>query len=310
MGSRAVVMLHSEASAVYTRTGRAFLAPDLERRFVERLTAAARTAGIFEQLNSQWLLFDAELLPWSFKAGPLIRDQFAAPGVAGRLSTAAEVAALERAAERGLPVDGLLENARARAGAIEGYNAAWNRYIWPVEGLSGVQIAPFQLLAAQGATFAERDHLWHLDIADRMEEADPELVRATRRLVVDPTDAESAAVGVAWWEALTASGGEGMVVKPLCNLARDWKGRLVQPGLKVRGPEYLRLIYGPEYLAEQNLARLRDRNLAKKRSLAIREYALGLESVERFVREEPLWRIHEAVFAVLALESEPVDPRL
>lgn len=44
--------------------------------------------------------------------------------------------------------------------------------------------------------------------------------------------------------------------------------------------------------------------------MAAREYALGIESLERVTRGEPLWRVHEAVFAVLALESEPVDPRL
>jgi hypothetical protein len=78
----------------------------------------------------------------------------------------------------------------------------------------------------------------------------------------------------------------------------------------VRGREYLRIIYGPDYTLPANLARLRERNLGRKRSLALREYALGLESLRRLVDGEPLWRVHEAVFAVLALESEPVDPRL
>ena len=100
-----------------------------------------------------------------------------------------------------------------------------------------------------------------------------------------------------------------MVVKPLANLTRNTKG-LVQPGLKVRGREYLRIIYGPDYTMPEHLTRLRDRKLGHKRSLALREYALGLESLGRLVRGEPLWRVHEAVFAVLAMESEPVDPRL
>ena len=56
--------------------------------------------------------------------------------------------------------------------------------------------------------------------------------------------------------------------------------------------------------------RLRRRNLGHKRSLAAREYALGLEALDRAARGEPLWRVHECVFAILALESEPVDPRL
>ncbi|MGC3971310.1 MAG: hypothetical protein QM775_29415 [Pirellulales bacterium] len=84
----------------------------------------------------------------------------------------------------------------------------------------------------------------------------------------------------------------------------------MQPAVKCRGPEYLRIIYGPDYDAEANLARLRSRGLGAKRSLALREFALGIEALERFVRREPLRRVHECVFGVLALESEPVDPRL
>ncbi len=85
---------------------------------------------------------------------------------------------------------------------------------------------------------------------------------------------------------------------------------MVQPAVKCRGPEYLRIIYGPEYDSPDNLERLRVRRLAGKRSLASREFALGIEALERFVRREPLRRVHECVFGVLALESEPVDPRL
>ena len=134
--------------------------------------------------------------------------------------------------------------------------------------------------------------------------------RPTRRTIVAVTDDASRADGVQWWEALTEAGGEGMVVKPLANLTKLPKGGLAQPGLKVRGREYLRIIYGPDYTLPENLGRLRDRNLSRKRSLALREYVLGLEALDRLVAGEPLWRVHEAVFGVLALESEPVDPRL
>jgi protein phosphatase len=100
-----------------------------------------------------------------------------------------------------------------------------------------------------------------------------------------------------------------MVVKPLDFIVRGPRG-LVQPGVKCRGREYLRIIYGPDYTEPENLARLRKRGLSGKRALAIREFALGAEALERFVRREPLYRVHSAVFGVLALESEPVDPRL
>jgi protein phosphatase len=125
----------------------------------------------------------------------------------------------------------------------------------------------------------------------------------------DVLEHQEQAGAVASWEELTASGGEGMVVKPISFIARGPKG-LVQPGIKCRGREYLRIIYGPEYAEPNQLDRLRTRSLGRKRSLAIREFGLGVEALERFVRHEPLYRVHECVFGVLAMESEPVDPRL
>jgi protein phosphatase len=172
-----------------------------------------------------------------------------------------------------------------------------------------VRVAPFQLLASQGASHAAQPHRWHLAMADRLAAADPALFTETRRVYADTSDPASCDAASSWWSSLTASGGEGMVVKPAAGLVRGAKG-IVQPGLKVRGPEYLRIIYGPDYTEDVNLSRLRQRAVGRKRSLALREYALGLEALDRVARGEPLWRVHECVFGVLALESEPVDPRL
>ena len=231
-------------------------------------------------------------------------------GAAARSALPAAVQALETAAAAGLPVTELLERTRAREANAEAFTAAYRRYVWPVDGLDGVRLAPFQLLAAEGSTFHDRDHLWHLDLADRLVAADRSgVLQTTRRLVVDLADPESVTAGTAWWEELTGAGGEGMVVKPVANLGRGAQ-RLVQPGVKVRGREYLRIIYGSDYTEPANIERLRSRALRRKRSLALREYALGLEALERFCAGEPLWRVHEAVFAVLALESEPIYPRL
>jgi protein phosphatase len=148
-----------------------------------------------------------------------------------------------------------------------------------------------------------------MDTLARVCGADPVVLLATPYRVVDVTDAASQDAAVAWWEELTGRGGEGMVVKPFDFIARDRRG-VVQPALKIRGREYLRIIYGPEYDLPENLERLRARGLSSKRSLALREFALGVEGLERFVRREPLRRVHECAFGVLALESEPVDPRL
>ena len=323
------------AGAVWTRTGRPFFAAALTAPLLGRMRAAAEQAGLFDELGSSWLLLDAELLPWSVKAGRLLRDQYAAVGAAAAMSLPVAAAVLEQARARALPGDGaqvetLLARTRARASNADAFTAAYLRYCWPTDQLAGVRVAPFQLLASEGATYHERPHLWHLGVADRLTAADPDLIAATRRIAVETGDAASVAAATRWWEDLTAAGGEGMVVKPAANLtpAPGRAGRadrasgfgehsgaskhsgLLQPGLKVRGREYLRIIYGPDYTEPANLARLRERALGHKRSLALREYALGLEALDRVSRGEPLWRVHECVFAILALESEPVDPRL
>jgi protein phosphatase len=299
----------SGTGAVYTRTGRPFFGPALTGELLGSLRAAVSASALWDELDTDWLLLDCELLPWSAKAEALLRHQYAAVGAAARAALPAAAAALEMALERGMDVAPLLDRTATRSANADAFTAAYRRYCWPTDGLDGIRLAPFQILATENATYHDRDHSWHLAVADRLADAAPGLITTTRRLVVDTTDPDSAAAGVAWWEELTASGGEGMVVKPHANLTRTRRG-LAQPGIKVRGREYLRIIYGPDYTDAGNLSRLRQRGLGHKRSLAQREYALGLEALERAVHKDPFWRVHEAVFAVLALESEPVDPRL
>jgi protein phosphatase len=295
--------------AVYTRTGRPFFGPELTARLLDRLRGALTSAGIFSELSSGWVVLDTELLPWSAKAGDLIRDQYAAVGAAARAALPAAIGTLEQAAAAGRDVTGLLGRIRSRAASAQAFTEAYRRYCWPVSGLDGVQLAPFQVLAAQKATFHDRDHRWHLRLADRLAAADPVMFLPTRHVIAGPAGPAGEQEVTTWWEHLTGSGGEGIVVKPLANYVRGPRG-LVQPGLKVRGRDYLRIIYGPDYGEPENTGRLRARSLGAKRSLAVREYALGLEALDRLAGGEPLWRVHECVFAVLALESEPVDPRL
>ncbi|QWF82117.1 polynucleotide kinase-phosphatase [Amycolatopsis sp. CA-230715] len=321
MGSRAVVLVCRDetvaprrfgvdgAGVVYTRTGRPFFRGDESSALLARVRDAVTAADLWSELDTGWLLLDAELMPWSLKAGQLIADQYASVGAAAQAALPVAAEALAEAASRGIDVGDLLDRTAARSSTVDDYRTAYRRYCWPTEGLAGVRLAPFQVLASEGASHHERPHEWHLALAERLRAADPELFAATRTLSVDTTDEDSVAAGTAWWQELTAAGGEGMVVKPAANLTRGTRG-LVQPGVKVRGREYLRIIYGPDYTVEENLSRLRTRSLNRKRALALREYALGLEALQRVARGEPLWRVHECVFAVLALESDPVDPRL
>ncbi|MCX5136188.1 polynucleotide kinase-phosphatase [Streptomyces sp. NBC_00340] len=325
MGSRAVALVCRDADvarerfgvdgptgSLYTRTGRPFFDDAaVTEEILGRVRAAATEAGLWEELDTDWLLLDAELMPWSLKASGLLRNQYAAVGAASGAVFPGALSALEGAAARGIDVGDLLSRQRERAVDAAAFTDAYRRYCWTTDGLDGVRLAPFQILAVQGRSLAALPHDGQLALIDRLVEHDGTgLLQTTRRLFVDTGDPESVRAGVDWWLEMTGRGGEGMVVKPAGALVRSEKGRLVQPGIKCRGREYLRIIYGPEYTRPENLTRLRGRFLNHKRSLALREYALGLEALDRLAEGEPLWRVHEAVFATLALESEPVDPRL
>ncbi|GIG63708.1 polynucleotide kinase-phosphatase [Phytomonospora endophytica] len=306
MGSRAVVRVHRDdpsKGAIYTRTGRSFFGPGETSALLTRVASAAE--GLFEELRSDWLLLDGELLPWSAKAMGLIRGQYAAVGAAATGVLPAAVEVLRGIADRAEGAGELLASLRERRDNAFAYRDAYRAYV----GGDEVTLAPFVVLASEGAAHHARDHGWHLSMADRLVAADPALFTPTRRMTVSLDDEAQVEAATDWWLDLTAAGGEGMVVKPWEGLVRNGR-RIAQPGVKCRGREYLRIIYGPDYTRPDNLERLRDRHLGRKRGLAIRENALGMEALDRLAAGEPLWRVHELVFAILALESEGVDPRL
>jgi protein phosphatase len=326
MGSRAVVVLCRDedvarrrfgvpdgtAGVCYTRTGRPFFGDRaVEAALLASLHAGLSAAGLWDELATGWVCLDGELMPWSYKAQELVLGQYATVGAAARAHTAAALSLLEEAAARGLAFEMLPAEARERAELARRYSAAYRAYVRPVETPADLTYAPFHLLASEGGVHVDKDHLWHLALLERLQAggAPGPRIEATAHRVVELDDPASVAAGVSWWEELTAGGAEGMVVKPREFVAHGPRG-LVQPALKCRGPEYLRIIYGPEYTRADNLERLRRRGLGAKRALALREFALGVEALERFVRHEPLRQVHACCFGVLALESEPVDPRL
>jgi protein phosphatase len=322
MGSRAVVIVCQDddvaprrfridgAGICYTRTGRPFFEDAaIQDALIRRVRAAVDASALWDELETDWLALDCELLPWSAKALELLKTQYAAVGASSKAALTGAVRELEAGAGRGVEVEQLLARSRDRLRMSELFIDAYRRYCRRVETVDDLALAPFQILAGEGHSYMDRDHLWHMTSVERLADGDAGPLLPTRYVVVNLDDPESGSTGVRWWEELTDAGGEGMVVKPLDGIVRGRRG-LVQPGVKVRGREYLRIIYGPEYTAAENIQRLRERSLSHKRSLAVREFALGVEALERFVRGEPLFRVHECVFGVLALESEPVDPRL
>ncbi len=321
MGSRAVVIVCRDEEAAckrfgvvgegfgvcFTRTGRRFFDDSaLETGFLEHVREAVTRASFWDEFQTDWVCLDCELMPWSAKAQALLKEQYAPVGVSAGAMLGDAVELLKEAGGRGSDVADLLARTDARRAMAADYVAAYRRYCWPVNSVDDLKLAPFHLLATEGKVHVDKPNDWHMQTLARLAGG---IFIATPFQVVEVTNPDSEAAAVRWWEELTGRGGEGMVVKPLDFVARGKRG-LIQPAVKCRGREYLRIIYGPEYTASENLERLRSRGLNAKRSLALREFALGVEALERFARREPLRRVHECVFGVLALESEPVDPRL
>jgi protein phosphatase len=324
MGSRAVVIVCRNEDAArrrfgvagegigicYTRTGRRFFDDTkVETEFLDKVCTAVGAAGFWEEFQTDWICLDAELMPWSAKAQELLRQQYAAVGAAAKASLTDVVTLLERLAANNGDALSLIERYKQRLEAVNLYVDSYRRYCWPAQSVNDLKLAPFHLLATEGQVHVQRDHVWHMEKLVEVCKASDGLLLATAYKQVDVTDPASIEKATWWWQELTERGGEGMVVKPREFVVRGRRG-LTQPAVKCRGPEYLRIIYGPEYLLPENLERLRNRSVSKKRSLALREFALGIEALERFVKLEPLRRVHECVFGVLALESEPIDPRL
>ncbi|MFA6915328.1 MAG: polynucleotide kinase-phosphatase [Parachlamydiales bacterium] len=325
MGSRAIVIICKDTNVVktrfgvdeerigicYTRTGRNFFTDtQIESQFLNKVHGAVEKADLWAKLNTDWICLDCELMPWSAKAQELIKEQYASVGAAAQSSLSMTVQLLEKALKKNPEVADLYSKFTNKLEMVDDYIRSYERYCWPITSIEDYKLAPFHILASEGNVHVEKDHGWHMDVISQLVAADSSLFKETQSKIVHIEDTQSCEEAVNWWLQLTEQqGGEGFVIKPYDFTVVGTHG-LIQPGLKCRGREYLRIIYGPEYSVQENLERVKVRNVAKKRSLALREYALGIEALERFVKREPLYKCHEAVFGILALESEPIDPRL
>jgi protein phosphatase len=333
MGSRAVVVLTKEPrvavrrfkvtdgsrGAVYTRAGRSFFNDQkLESGLLERLSTALSATGFWDRFQTDWTVLDCELLPWSAKAQSLIASHYGSVGWSGLDGLLAAKEVLSLAGERAdLPSEtrdqlrDMSQRMEQRRSCIQKYVEALGRYCWPVDGLEGIRLAPFQILAVEGRVLADMDHGEHLRLLAEHLSTDP-IFLATKHVIVETSDPDSLKRAEDFWLEMTLNGGEGMVVKPFRGLndRLPKNGHLPQPAIKCRGREYLRIIYGPEYLYGDNLMKLKERKLGQKRSLAIKEYALGLEALTRFTAYSSPEMIHQCVLAIMAMENEPTDPRL
>ena len=304
---------------IYSRTGRKMFDDETESIILNRLNEVLIKSDFYKDFNTDWVILDTELMPWSAKAQGLLRSQYAPVGRAGLDSIIPvenllienyNVVNTDPIIESKISPLELLDKYKAKKEALENYIKAYRRYCWTINSIDDYEIAPFHILATENEVHFDKAHPWHLNNINQYicNETDRLFIR-TDNMIINVNNPEDIKKATEWWTYFTEAGNEGIVVKPLNYITYN-DDKIIQPAIKCRGREYLRIIYGPEYLFEENLTRLKKRSLNRKRELALKEFALGYESLTRFINREPLNRIHECVFGVIALESEPTDPRL
>lgn len=318
MGSRAVLLLFRDEAAglqwvgrpmlgnIVTRSGRSFFDPETEREVLSRLHADLRENGYFERHSTEFVLLDAEIVPWNLKARELISSQYAHVAEAAMMDRDVLLDQLGNALAAGRHVEDWLQETERKRENAGLFRDVFQKYCWDVKGLNDIAIAPFHVLAHSTGTFWDKSHEWHMEQGRELAGMSSLIGETEYRVITNEAEEAEA---VRWWEEMTAEGHEGIVVKP--DRFSAWNGdKMIQPAIKVRGRSYLHIIYGMDYLAPDNLVRLRKRRTSRKERHALMESALGMEAIDRFVRREPVERIHECILATLALESERIDPRL
>lgn len=331
MGSRAIAVVCNDCKAagrfgfregakgrIYTRTGRPFFIggqKNFETSLLEKLAGTLEELGFWQEYHTDWICLDCEIMPWSFKARLLLEKQYAPVGHAGMEGISAAIESLAKCGnndkicfsqEEACSLASLAEKLAGTQDCLNKYNKVWQSYCYPANTIEDIKIAPFHIMATEGIVWSKVGHLEQLETIKRFLGSLSGFV-PTRHLHLKLDEKGAYEKGIDFWLNLTSSGAEGMVVKPM-NFIPMQKTSLLQPALKCRGKEYLRIIYGPDYT--EKLEQFQKRSLGTKRRRALQEFSLGLEALNRFVNNEPVHRIHECVYGIAALESEPVDPKL
>ncbi|MCP2036431.1 polynucleotide kinase-phosphatase [Planomicrobium sp. HSC-17F08] len=318
MGSRAILFLFKDTDAakkhtgiaslgtIYTRTGKRFFDRETEAKMVRQLNNELVRINYFEQHETDYVLLDAEIMPWNLKAKELISSQYAHVSENALVDREMLKSKLEEAAKDNEELAGWLKEYEGKLANAQTFNEVFQKYCWNVESTESIQIAPFHVLAHSKQTFFDQPHTWHMEMNRMLAGQSDLFVETEFKLISDEASEQEV---VQWWQEMTEDGHEGIIIKPEFYIPKN-KGKLLQPAIKVRGQKYLSIIYGMDYLEEKNLARLKNRNTGKKQKLALKEFALGIEGLTRFVGGESIERVHECVLGTLAMESDPVDPRL
>jgi len=106
-------------------------------------------------LKTDWLCLDCELMSWSVKAQELLRLQYAPVGTAGIHALVAAQQVLAEAELKEANLEELRQHTDARLASLIKYRDACRQYCWPVNSIQDLKLAPFHLLASEGAVHVD-----------------------------------------------------------------------------------------------------------------------------------------------------------
>ncbi|MGI2326726.1 polynucleotide kinase-phosphatase [Planococcus sp. YIM B11945] len=318
MGSRAILFLFKNKSAaeqhtgtsslgvIYSRTGKRFFDKETEEKLLLQLNKELNGMNYFEEHGTDYVLLDAEIMPWNLKAKELIANQYAHVAENALVDRTLLREKLSGSVQTNEGLQQWLDEYEQKLENAHVFQDVFQKYCWNVDSTDAIQIAPFHVLAHSSGSFFDKPHTWHMEMNRHLASHSDLFVKTEFKIISDETSENDV---IEWWRNMTEDGHEGIIIKPEAYIAKN-KGKLLQPAIKVRGRKYLSIIYGMDYLEERNLERLKNRNTGKKQKLALREFALGLEGLIRFTNGETIERVHECSLGTLAMESDAVDPRL
>lgn len=333
MGSRAIFIVCKEPSVaikrfrmeeeslgvIYTRTGRSFFNDSTtEQELLKRIGETLDRNSFWSRYETDWVCFDAEIMPWSLKAIDLVKSQYAALACSAQIGIESTRNALVTFWSQDLSmhpeiiqdIEQISHGVVSHELDVMEFKRVYQSYCSASSDISTLQIAPFHLLATEGKVYFDHGHEWHLSELNSWAKLSPNIFKETKSFKVQLDDSISIGSAEVWWREITANDGEGVVIKSLDFCPRGESGQLLVPMMKCRGREYLRIIYGPNYLNEQRLIELKKRSTRLKKRKALDEFSIGIQGLSNFVKRAPFHKVHECVFGILALESERLDPRL
>lgn len=318
MGSRAVILAFKDKDSamkytsqpkttiIYSRRGLAFFRGADEEYICSKIQDLLKVNNYFEKNNTDFVLMDTEILPWNAKGSGLLTNQYL-PVLDSSKSLNLNVLNCLNNIEGLEPLKDYVQNTMLN---IYRYEEQLENYCWDTD-ITNIKIAPFHVLAHKNKTFFDKKHEWHLNhFNELINMKENDLFVETPYIIVDLESEESMSKAIKFWLDVTTKGYEGVMFKTETFIETNDNGDTILPMMKVRGKDYLRIIYGINYDDKKYLDKLKNRSVSKKRFLHYKQTALAIESVKLFANGESLEKWHDYVFAGICLGNMVTDHRL